>query len=111
MQIAIGTGLLGLEPFSAAQAGRWDVPGAVGLDIPGMCHCLSLEMPQLQAQQEGAGSSSSCPGPAPCGPHPHPLHHGRTKEFLAVQGEKPYGTKGKKMSWAAAEPARIWLIF
>lgn len=58
MQIAIGTGLLRLEPFRAAQARCGDVPGPVGMDIPGMCHYLSLEMPRHRGHGAGTGSTS-----------------------------------------------------
>lgn len=116
MQIAIGTGLLRLEPFTAAWAGWWDVPGAAGLPIPGICHCLSLpgRCHGCRHGRDGAGTSPGFPGQgstSPCGPHPHLLHRGRTKEFLNVQDKKPYGKKGKKMSWTVAELARTWLSF
>lgn len=46
MQIAIGTGLLRLEPFTSAKCAMgfngMNVPGGVGLAVPGICHCLYL---------------------------------------------------------------------
>jgi len=46
MQIAIGTGLLRLEPITLAKRAMgfngMIVPGGVGLAIPGICHCLCL---------------------------------------------------------------------
>lgn len=46
MQIAIGTGLLRLEPFTLAKRAMgfnsMSVPGGAGLAVPGICHCLYL---------------------------------------------------------------------
>ena len=46
MQIAIGTGLLRLEPFTLAKRAMdfngMSVPGGVRLAVPGICHCLYL---------------------------------------------------------------------
>lgn len=103
MQIAIGTRLLRLEPFSAAQAGKvgcargsgaghsWDLP----LPVPGDGTAAGT------AERELAPAGSS-----PCAPHLP--HHGRTKQFPNVH--KPYGKKRKKRVRTVAEPARTWLI-
>lgn len=46
MQIAFGTGLLRLEPFTLGKRAMgfngMSVPGGLRLAVPGICHCLYL---------------------------------------------------------------------
>lgn len=81
-----------------------------GLDIPGMCHCLSLEMPQLQGQGTGRCHQLRLPwtGQSLWSPHHHLLHQGIFKHARQETLWERRERKGSEL--LLSQPALAWVL-
>lgn len=79
-----------------------------GLDIPGMCHCLSLEMPQLQGQGTGRCHQLRLPWTELWSPHHHLLHQGIFKRARQETLWERRERKGSEL--LLSQPALAWVL-